>query len=173
MRALILSEQLSFFSEVESPIPSVGEALVAVSQAGICNTDLELTRGYMGFCGIPGHEFVGTLQQVPAGVTDESGKPLVPGCRVVAEINCSPPGGPLDPTGRFTVRDDLRAHLLRRGDATPSGHKLRDFGLGAQVLRELGVKSMRLLTNNPKKIAGLTGHGLHLVESIPLLPKLP
>jgi len=77
------------------------------------------------------------------------------------------------PTGRFNVRDDLRAHLLRRGDATPSGNKLRDFGLGAQVLRELGVKSIRLLTNNPKKIAGLTGHGLMLVESIPLIPKLP
>ena len=54
-----------------------------------------------------------------------------------------------------------------------SGSKLRDFGLGAQVLRELGVQAMRLLTNNPKKIAGLTGHGLQLVESIPLLPKLP
>ena len=77
------------------------------------------------------------------------------------------------PTGRFTVRDDLRAHLLRRGDSLPSGNKLRDFGLGAQVLRELGVKSMRLLTNNPKKIAGLTGHGLHLVESIPLIAALP
>ena len=77
------------------------------------------------------------------------------------------------PTGRFTVRDDLRAHLLRRGDSLPSGNKLRDFGLGAQVLRELGVKSMRLLTNNPKKIAGLTGHGLHLVESIPLIAAQP
>ncbi len=77
------------------------------------------------------------------------------------------------PTGRFNVRDDLRAHLLRRGDVGSSGSKLRDFGLGAQVLRELGVQAMRLLTNNPKKIAGLTGHGLKLVESIPLLPKLP
>ena len=77
------------------------------------------------------------------------------------------------PTGRFNVRDDLRAHLLRRGDVGSSGSKLRDFGLGAQVLRELGVQAMRLLTNNPKKIAGLTGHGLQLVESIPLLPKLP
>jgi 3,4-dihydroxy 2-butanone 4-phosphate synthase/GTP cyclohydrolase II len=74
------------------------------------------------------------------------------------------------PTGRFTVREDLRAHLLRKADSAPSGNKLRDFGLGAQVLRELGVQSIRLLTNNPKKIAGLTGHGLKLVESIPLRP---
>lgn len=74
------------------------------------------------------------------------------------------------PTGRFSVREDLRAHLLRKTDSNPSGNKLRDFGLGAQVLRELGVKSIRLLTNNPKKIAGLTGHGLKLVESIPLKP---
>ncbi|HMU37731.1 MAG TPA: 3,4-dihydroxy-2-butanone-4-phosphate synthase [Pseudomonadota bacterium] len=77
------------------------------------------------------------------------------------------------PTGRFSVRDDLRAHLLRQPDVALLGTKLRDFGLGAQVLRELGVQSMRLLTNNPKKIAGLTGHGLKLVESIPLHPKLP
>lgn len=75
------------------------------------------------------------------------------------------------PTGHFRLCDDLDTHLLQH--TAPSGHKLRDFGLGAQVLRDLGVQSMRLLTNNPKKIAGLTGHGLTLVESIPLLPKLP
>ena len=46
---------------------------------------------------------------------------------------------------------------------------LRDYGYGAQILRELGVGKMRLLTNNPRKIKGLHGHGLEIVERVPLL----
>ncbi|SDH10036.1 GTP cyclohydrolase II /3,4-dihydroxy-2-butanone 4-phosphate synthase [Alteribacillus persepolensis] len=45
---------------------------------------------------------------------------------------------------------------------------LRDYGIGAQVLRELGVTKMRLLTNNPRKITGLKGYGLEVVERVPL-----
>lgn len=45
---------------------------------------------------------------------------------------------------------------------------LRDYGIGAQILIELGVKKMRLLTNNPKKIVGLKGYGLEVVERVPL-----
>jgi 3,4-dihydroxy 2-butanone 4-phosphate synthase/GTP cyclohydrolase II len=44
---------------------------------------------------------------------------------------------------------------------------LRDFGLGAQVLVDLGVKSIRLLTNNRRRIAGLEGYGIHVVECVP------
>jgi 3,4-dihydroxy 2-butanone 4-phosphate synthase/GTP cyclohydrolase II len=46
---------------------------------------------------------------------------------------------------------------------------LRDYGLGAQVLRDLGVRKLRLLTNNPKKIAGIVGYGLEVIESVPLV----
>jgi len=45
---------------------------------------------------------------------------------------------------------------------------LREYGLGAQVLRELGVRRLRLLTNHPRRIAGLHGHGLDLVECVPI-----
>ena len=45
---------------------------------------------------------------------------------------------------------------------------LRDYGIGAQILVDLGVRSMRLLTNNPKKIVGLEGYGLQLAERVPI-----
>ena len=45
---------------------------------------------------------------------------------------------------------------------------LRDYGLGAQMLHHLGVRQLRLLTNNPKKVIGLKGHGLEIVEQLPL-----
>ncbi len=45
---------------------------------------------------------------------------------------------------------------------------LRDYGIGAQILVDLGVKKMRLMTNNPKKIVGLEGYGLEVVERIPI-----
>lgn len=46
---------------------------------------------------------------------------------------------------------------------------LRDYGIGAQILCDLGVKKMRLMTNNPKKVVGLEGYGLEVVERVPLV----
>jgi 3,4-dihydroxy 2-butanone 4-phosphate synthase/GTP cyclohydrolase II len=45
---------------------------------------------------------------------------------------------------------------------------LRDYGLGAQILVDIGIRSMRLLTNNPKKIVGLEGYGLEVAERVPI-----
>lgn len=63
------------------PVPAPCEALVRVRMAGICNADIELSRGYMGFRGTPGHEFV--------GVVEECGNGALRGKRVVGEINCA------------------------------------------------------------------------------------
>ena len=48
---------------------------------------------------------------------------------------------------------------------------LREYGLGAQILVDLGVRRIRLLTNNPKKVVGLDGYGLEIVEQLPI--KIP
>ena len=47
---------------------------------------------------------------------------------------------------------------------------MRDYGVGAQILHDLGVRKMRLLTNNPKKLAGLAGYGLEVTQQIPINP---
>ncbi len=80
MRALVYDGQLRLAEGYPRPEPPPGEALVRVKLAGICNTDLEIVRGYMGFQGVLGHEFVGVVEEC----ADES---LV-GRRVVGEINC-------------------------------------------------------------------------------------
>jgi 3,4-dihydroxy 2-butanone 4-phosphate synthase/GTP cyclohydrolase II len=46
---------------------------------------------------------------------------------------------------------------------------LRDYGMGAQILMDLGIKKIRLITNNPRKIAGLKGYGLEIIDRLPLL----
>ena len=45
---------------------------------------------------------------------------------------------------------------------------LRDYGIGAQMLVDLGVQKMRLMTNNPKKLVGLQGYGIKITERVPL-----
>src|SRR5258708_3652157 len=64
-----------------------GWALVRVRLAGICNTDVELLHGYYNFCGVPGHEFVGTVEQLRGASAVENKKWL--GRRVCGEINIS------------------------------------------------------------------------------------
>ena len=45
---------------------------------------------------------------------------------------------------------------------------LRDYGIGAQILADLGIRKLRLMTNNPRKIVGLEGYGLEVVERVPI-----
>jgi 3,4-dihydroxy 2-butanone 4-phosphate synthase/GTP cyclohydrolase II len=48
---------------------------------------------------------------------------------------------------------------------------LREYGLGAQILVDLGIKKIKLLTNNPKKVVGLEGYGLEIVKQVPIKVK--
>ena len=75
------------------------------------------------------------------------------------------------PRGRASLLADFQAaaggHHPAAGDGAASS-RLRDFGLGAQVLAHLGVRSIRLLTNHPRRVVGLEGYGLHIVECLPI-----
>ena len=70
----------------------------------------------------------------------------------------------------------LRAYKLQEDgyDTVEANHKLgfkmdnRDYGIGAQILRDIGVSKIRLISNNPKKRTGLIGYGLEIVESVPI-----
>lgn len=79
MKALWLeNKQLQLRTDIPIPQPGSKEALVKVLCAGICNTDLELLRGYYPYIGIIGHEFVGVVEQGPENLVNQ---------RVVGEIN--------------------------------------------------------------------------------------
>lgn len=78
MYAVVLSDRLGVAADRPTPMPSEDQCLIRVTRAGICNTDLELVKGYMGFRGVLGHEFVGVVEQGPDHLI---------GRRVVGEIN--------------------------------------------------------------------------------------
>src|SRR6266571_2989867 len=99
MKALRYENGELKIADMAKPIGD-GETVVRVTLSGICNTDLEITRGYAGFEGTIGHEFVGVIEQLPgaseagtsAGVSTDHAPSLTVGLltqgqRVVGEIN--------------------------------------------------------------------------------------
>lgn len=80
MKAVVFDEGLKLDKNYPMPEPKKGEALIKVNTIGICNTDYEITKGYMGYKGVLGHEFTGVVEKA-------ENKDLV-GKRVVGEINC-------------------------------------------------------------------------------------
>ena len=92
MKAVVFNDKdgLKLDKNYEKPIPKKGEALIRVTLAGICNTDFEITKGYMGYNGVLGHEFIGIVDEVNVeGLPEDivkKGNSLV-GKRVTAEIS--------------------------------------------------------------------------------------
>lgn len=82
MKAIVFDNELKLVTDYAKPVPKAGEALIRVTTGGICNTDYEITKGYMGYKGILGHEFVGVVEEINADDKSLLGK------RVVGEINC-------------------------------------------------------------------------------------
>lgn len=83
VRALIFDgKQLTLEPRYPEPKPAPGEALIRPLKMGICSTDIQLCRGYMGFKGVLGHEFVGMVEKVAGAKSNLIGK------RVVGTINC-------------------------------------------------------------------------------------
>jgi 3,4-dihydroxy 2-butanone 4-phosphate synthase / GTP cyclohydrolase II len=71
------------------------------------------------------------------------------------------------PRGRASLAADFHS-MLGAGPGPAPDAPLREFGLGAQVLAHLGARTIRLLTNHPRRIVGLQGYGLHIVECLPI-----
>src|SRR5260221_12422181 len=89
MQALVYRETgLVLERNYPIPAPVEGEALIRVLQADICNTDLEITRGYLAFEGVLGHEFVGIVEAVHAGPGATAPTSLV-GTSIVGEITAA------------------------------------------------------------------------------------
>jgi len=106
MRALVVENGAASLREVAAPAAAEGEVRVAVLRAGVCATDLALVRGYMGFAGVPGHEFVGLALEGPLA-----------GRRVVGEINagCGRCAGCLAGDSRHCPRRTVLGILGRDG----------------------------------------------------------
>ena len=84
MKALVYDEDLKLVKDYPNPVLGENEVLIKTIMAGICNTDYEITQGYMGYKGVIGHEFVGRVVDVGCKVD----KNLI-NKRVVGEINCA------------------------------------------------------------------------------------
>jgi threonine dehydrogenase-like Zn-dependent dehydrogenase len=83
MKAIVFDGELKYTAEYPVPAAQEDEALIKIKMAGICNTDLEIIKGYLGFKGVIGHEFVGIVEKVN-GVSQD-----IIGQRVAGDINCA------------------------------------------------------------------------------------
>ncbi len=150
MLALVLEDSPQVQADAPAPVRKTGEARIAMRLAGVCDTDLQLAQGYMGYRGVLGHEFVGTVL--------EADDPSWVGKRVVADINA----------GCGTCEDCLE----RDGHHCPERSVLGIVGRGGALAEEL-VMPERCLVEVPKSVsddaavfAEPLAAGLHVLDIV-------
>jgi len=140
--------------------------ILALVRGPVCSDRPALCRMHTG--SVVGDVFSSTTSEGGRNLLEAIDAIEAEGCGVVVYL---PPHGDLraelSAIGQRTKSSPIAAAPPQ--DTRPHGGTLREYGLGAQVLREVGVSQLRLLTNNPRKIAGIHGYGLDVVESVPLL----
>ncbi len=155
MKALFFDGSLKII-ELPDPVPAPGEALIHVRYSSICNTDLEIIKGYMGFHGVPGHEFTGEV------VNTES---TFFGKKVVGEINCPCGMCYLCMTGR-------RTHCSNRTVIGIAGHQgvfAEYIALPEENLNEIpaGLEETKAVFTEPLAAA------LEIFEQVRIEPSEP
>jgi 3,4-dihydroxy 2-butanone 4-phosphate synthase/GTP cyclohydrolase II len=112
----------------------------------------------------------GEAGDVPSATTRDGGKHLR---EAIAQIEHEGRGALVYIAPSGDVAREFQAWTASQAApaVAPKDIPLREFGLGAQVLVDLGLREIRLLTNNPRKIAGIHGFGLDVIESVPLNPR--
>lgn len=155
MKALYFDGKSLSLKDVPIPEPAANEALIRVLYAGICNTDLEILKGYMGFRGIPGHEFVGVVEEAP--FADWMGK------KVVGEINIA--CGKCD-----FCRQGVKSHCL---DRQVLGISKKDGAFAEYIT--LPVQNLHVLPPNVPEIEAVFVEPLaaacEIMEQIELYPE--
>jgi 3,4-dihydroxy 2-butanone 4-phosphate synthase/GTP cyclohydrolase II len=182
LRILTIADLIQYRLFTERLVRRTSEALVTLDQTGTewraigyeTTIDdrqfLALVKGDIATGGAPlcrvhsGSTVADTFASTPR----DGGRHLR---ETVAQIEAAARGALVYIAPRGEVQRELGEWLAMKASpppVAPNDAPLREFGLGAQVLVDLGLREIRLLTNNPRKIAGINGFGLNVVERVPL-----
>jgi 3,4-dihydroxy 2-butanone 4-phosphate synthase/GTP cyclohydrolase II len=193
LRILAIADLIQYRLQTERLVKRVSE------QSIMLDATATVWRGIVYEASTDGRQLLALVKGDPAALTSEEGDPVL--CRMhsgsmIADTFASTPreGGrnlreairTIEAAGRGVVVylpprgnvvAELAGHAALQNAVDTADHPLREYGLGAQVLFDLGLHKIRLLTNNPRKIAGIHGYGLDVVERVPLhsmnLPPAP
>ena len=189
MRAVVFDKGALAIQERPVPQPGPDEVLARVLLAGICNTDLELFKGYMNFSGVPGHEFVGLVQAAPSA-------PHLVGKRIAADINLGCGSCPLCLQGdsrhcpgrrtlgiyakdgvfaEFVTLPVANCHPVPDNVADQAAVFAEPLAAALEISRQIPIHpSMRLAILGDGKLGILIALGLrHLCPSLILIGKHP
>jgi 3,4-dihydroxy 2-butanone 4-phosphate synthase/GTP cyclohydrolase II len=183
LRILTIADLIQYRLSTERLVRRASEATITLDQTGtewnaiVYETTIEnhqflalvkgdLTGGPPPLCRVHSGS---TLADTFAATPRDGGRHLR---EAIAQIEAEGRGALVYIAPRGNVHGELDAWRAGSREAPPPPSSqdppLREFGLGAQVLVDLGLHQIRLLTNNPRKIAGIHGYGLDVVEKVPL-----